>query len=154
TNLNSKFQSELTFTKAFSSGKVLHLLNQIYDSNLPTAKAAFNELKKLWIRERKHMFLIHNSYNNRELTFITELGIDIMTKAERALVTRPDYIIEHTNEQSLKTIQEYKEYCTQLQQKGNRSALLDEIKKLRPNVKKRSDFSTKISLAIAQKNFL
>jgi hypothetical protein len=153
TNLNSKFQSELTFVKALRSGKVLHLLNQIYDSNLSTAKAAFNELKQLWIRERKHMFLVHNSYNNRELKFIVELGIDVMTNAERALITRPDYIAEHANEQSLKAIQEYKKYCTQLQQKGNRSAVLNEIRKLQSNVKKSSDFATKISLAIAEKTF-
>ena len=153
TQYNPKFQSELEFSKAFRSENVLHLLNQIYDSNLPTAKTAFNELKKLWIRERKHMFLVHNSYNNRELSFIAELGIDIMAIAERTLVTRLDYIAEHATEQSLKAILEYKKYCIQLQQKGNRSALRDEIKKLQPNATKRSDFSTKISLAIAQKAF-
>lgn len=151
TNLNSKFQAELDFCKAFKTGKILDLLNQIYDSNLPTAQAAFNELKNLWIRERKHMFLVRNSYNKKELNFITKLGIDIMIKAERALVTRPDYIAEHANPQSLKIIQKYKTYCTQLQQKGDRTALLNEIERLRPIVKKRSDFDTKISLAIAQK---
>jgi len=151
THRNSKFQAELAFCKAFKSGKVLDLLNQIYDSNLPTANAAFNELKKLWIQKRKHMFLVNNSYNTRELDFITKLGIDIMIKAERALVTRAGYIAEHADTQSLKIIQEYKKYCKQLQQKGNRSALLQEIKKLRPTVKKRSDFAIKISFAIAQK---
>lgn len=153
TNLNSKFQSELAFCKAFKSGKVLDLFNKIYDPHLPTAQAAFNELKELWIRKRKHMFLVNNSYNKKELNFITKLDIDIMIKAERALVTRPDYIAQHADTQSLKIIQEYKEYCTQLQQKGNQSALLDEVRRLRSIAKKRSDFATKISFAIAQKTY-
>jgi len=151
--LGKNFQPERNFVDAFRSEKGVQLLDQIYNSDLPTATAAFNELKKLWIRQRKHMFLVHNSYSKRELKFITELGIDIMAIAERALVTRPDYIAEHTNEQSLKAIQEYKNHCVQLQQKGNRSALRDEIKALQPNVNKKSDFATKISLAIAKKTF-
>lgn len=136
TNINSKFKSELAFCQAIRSGKVLELFNHIYDSHLACAEAAFDELKKLWIRKRKHMFIIRNSYKERELAFMGQLGIDIMIKAERALITRPDYIAKYADATSLKTIQEYKEFCIQLQQKGNRAALEKEIERLSLRVKK------------------
>jgi hypothetical protein len=150
-NLNSKFQSELTFCQALKSGKVLDLFNQIYSADLATAEKAFNQLKELWIRYRKYNFLKDKPYNTRELEFLTNVGFDIMGSAERALVTRQDYILKYADAQSLKKIQEYEKYCRQLQQAGNKKALFDEAIKLRAMVTKRSDFATKIRFATAQK---
>jgi len=152
-NLNSKFQSELAFCEALRSGKVLDLFNQIYDPHLPTAEKAFSELKSLWIRARKHLFLMNKPYNARELDFLTKVGLDIMGSAERTLVTRPDYIAKYADAQSLKKIQGHIEYCRHLQQTGNSKALFDEATKLRSMVKKSSDFTTKINFAITQKTY-
>jgi Bacterial EndoU nuclease len=153
-NLGNNVECELNFLNALNSGKVVQLLDQIYNAHLSIAQAAFDELKKLWIRERKYMFLIPNSYNRKELDFLTKLGIDVMAIAERTLVTRPDYIAELSDEQSLKIIQEYQEHCILLQQQGNRSALSNEIKQFYRAITKKSDFATKISFVIAKKTFL
>src|SRR6266404_1613203 len=125
-------KAELKFADALISIKVGDYLTQIKYADSITATTAFAELKELWIWKRGHTFLTSGHQNGTgETGFIARLGIDIMQIAERNLISRPDYIAEHTDAQSFKTIQEYREKCIALQQKGDRNALFQEELRLR-----------------------
>ncbi|HSC25225.1 MAG TPA: hypothetical protein VLB80_03365 [Candidatus Babeliales bacterium] len=147
-------ESEIKFADALSI-KVGEYLSQIRYANQIDAKAAFAELKKLWTWKRDHTFLTSSFVNGTgENSFITHLGIDIMAIAERDLISRPDYVAQHANPESFKTIQEFREKCINLQQKGDRSALFQEELQLRHQLfqnGKNDNFTTNVCYAIVEK---
>lgn len=148
-------ETEIKFADALISEKVGKYLEQIKYTDITTAKIAFAELKELWPWKRNHTFLTSSFVNGTgETGFIVCLGIDIMKIAERDLISRPDYIVQHADAQSLKIIQEFKEKCINLQQKGNLSALLKEELRLRHCLfqnGKNDDFTTNVCYAIVEK---
>ena len=148
-------EAELKFIDLLISGKIAELLQQIHDPSLSVAKKAFAKLKELWPWQRNHTFLTDSFVNGTsENSFITHLGIDIMKIAEGDLISRPDYVAQHTNPESFKIIQEFKEKCTTLQQKGNQRELSQEHLNWHDKVhknRKNDDFTSNVCYAIAQK---
>ncbi len=72
-------------------------------------------------------------------------------------ITGQDYIDNHTSAKSRKKIQEYKEQCILLQQKGDIDALLNKINRLYPRTRKtlnKNKLRDKICLAIVEKIYL
>jgi hypothetical protein len=148
--------AEIKFADALISGKVEKYLTEIRYADSTNLKiAAFTELKELWPLKRDHTFLTSSFVDGTgEASFITHLGIDIMKIAERDLISQPDYIAQYANAESFKIIQEFREKCIALQQKGDRSALSKEELRLRHQLFKNSknnDFTTNVCYAIVEK---
>ena len=147
-------ESEIKFADALPT-KVGEYLSQIQYADQIDAKAAFAELKELWTWKRDHTFLTSGFIDGTgENSFIVHLGIDIMHLAERELISRPDYIAQHTDAESFKVIQEFREKCIALQQKGDSSALFKEELKLRQELfknGKNDNLTTNICYAIVEK---
>ena len=149
--------AELDFLDALISGKIEILLKNISHANLIIAKTAFKEIKELWPWKRNHTFLTTGFVDGSgESDFIAHLGFDIMKIVEKDLISRSDYIAEHTNPESFSIIQDYKEKCIELQKKGNRSALLQEELRFRKQlfINRKNDNSTdNTCYAIAEKAY-
>lgn len=124
-------ENELLFLDTLISEQAIQYLNQIKHSDLNIAQSAFNELKQLWPWKREHTFLVPDvKYGTGEPGFIANIGIDIMKITEKSLITRPDYIAKYANPQEQKAIQEHREKCYLLQQKGNKNALFSDKQQL------------------------
>jgi len=147
-------ESEIKFADTLSI-KVGECLSQIRYADQIDAKAAFAELKELWPWKRNHTFLTSSFVNGTgETEFIVHLGIDIMAIAERDLISRSDYVAQHADPESFKTIQEFREKCINFQQKGDRNALLEEELRLRHCLfqnGKNDNLTTNICYAIVEK---
>lgn len=147
-------KKETTFVDKLLSGKIAQLLEQILYADPKTAHSALNELKKLSPYDREYKFLVPLFSSDREEQFIhSVLGEDIIKIAEQDLFARQDYIAHYANEQEQKIIQNYKEKCISLQQKGDIVALHNESKNLCFLIvinNKKNDFTSNACLAIAE----
>ncbi|HJZ22969.1 MAG TPA: EndoU domain-containing protein, partial [Candidatus Babeliales bacterium] len=134
-------------------GEYLTLIN--HADSIDLKMTAFAELKELWPWKRDHTFLTSSFVNGTgETGFIVHLDIDIMAIAERDLISSPDYVAQHANPESFKIIQEFREKCIALQQKGDRNALFQEEFKLRQELfknGKNDNLTTNICYAIVEK---
>jgi hypothetical protein len=148
-------ESEIKFANALST-KVGEYLYQIkHTASLDLKITAFNELKALWVWKRDHTFLTTGFINGTgEDGFVARLGIDLMHIAERDLISQPDYIAQYADPESLKVIQDFREKCIALQQKGDRYALLNEKLQLQQELfknGKNDNLTTNICYAIVEK---
>lgn len=148
-------QAELKFLDLLISKEITELLKQISHPDLSVAQAAFAKLKKLWPWKRNHTFLTASFVNGTgETGFNVRLGIDTMAIAERDLISRSDYVTQYADAEHFKTIQEFREKCIALQQKGDKRALSQEELALRHKLHengKNDDFTTNVCYAIAKK---
>ncbi len=149
-----KSKDEMQLLDALVSGQITQILTKIMHSDLNIAQSGFDELKQLWPWKREHTFLGNSLKDGTgESGFNAKIGINVMKIAEKSLITRQDYIAKHANVQEQKTIQEYKEKCYLLQQKGNESALFDQKQQLYRCVianGHKNDLMTNICLAIVE----
>lgn len=157
-NKLDKTDEKIFFIDLLLSENMPELLRQIKCPVLDLAESLLSLLKESWPWDREYTFLIPNLDNNKEESdFISELGFDIMKIVERDHITREDYIIKHTDEQSFKRVQEYKEKCIQLQKKGDLYSLAKEVNRLYNRVIKNGKatiLSDNICLAIVEKIYL
>jgi len=151
-------KDELQFLDVLLSEQVTELLSQMQYPDLNIVQSAFDELKQLWPWKREHTFLGPDFKDGSgEPGFTANLGVNIMKIAEKSLITRPDYITKHTNVQEQKTIQECREKCYLLQQKGNKDALFSQKQQLYGYVhgnRNKNDLITNICLAIVENCYL
>ncbi len=147
-------QKEIIFIDKLLSGEIEQLLKQVLYADPTVAQSALNELKTLWPYDREYKFLVPLYSSDREDRFILyTLGEDIIKIAEQDLFTRQDYIAHYANEQEQKILQNYKEKCISLQQKGDIAALYNESKNLCFFIitnNKKNDFVVNAYLAIAE----
>jgi hypothetical protein len=76
------------------------------------------------------IFIPNVAYDYEIQEFIEETSNFTDVTCQRVDITCQDYIDKHMNAKSRKKIQEYKEQCILLQQKGDLDALLNEINRL------------------------
>ncbi len=155
-----KSKKELDFLDLLISGHITGLLEQIMHPDLNVAQSAFEELKRLWPWKREHTFLgVDLKYGTGEPGFVNAIlgGVDIMKITEKKLITHKDYIAKYTTTQGQKTIQEYREACYLLQQKGNQTELFNQKQQLYQCINKNSiknDLVANICFAIAENCWL
>jgi hypothetical protein len=147
-------EQKLNFIKFIKSGCVSNCISHITHSELEIAEISFALLKKAWPWHREYTHLIPSLDNNAdEVGFIQELGFDALRIIEREYIVRYDYIAKHTNETSLKIIEEYVKYCRKLQETSDIDRLLEGIIHLHNRVIKNGKntiLADNICLAIAE----